>query len=326
MNHVETGPTRDHTSYIGGSDIAALAGAHPYKTPLDVWAEKLGKSTFEGNDRTELGDHFERPAIELYRRRVGAESIEYPGTLVHPQDPFLGATPDAIRDGNRDVQCKIVGLNQAHRWGEPEDGPDGVPPEVFLQVHWESWAIKAALDIRGEVADVPAVIGTDLRTFEVPIDWDIVEGLEVLARSFWLKHVKTGLVPEPTGDESLDTLRALFPKPMREKLERPTEDVVELVRAYDIARSEEGEAKARKMAAGGRLCLLIGDGLGFEGDGVRVKWPLRPGKVAWKEAAQGYRMLALKFGHTREELDKIEKSHTGAPARNIDVRIGEKYE
>ena len=62
---VPTGPTVNHSSYIGASDIGAIAGQSAFKTALDVFAEKRGVTHFEGNEFTEMGNAFERPALEL---------------------------------------------------------------------------------------------------------------------------------------------------------------------------------------------------------------------------------------------------------------------
>lgn len=39
--------THDRTKYLGGSDIGAILGLSPYKTPLDVWLEKTAKHSYE---------------------------------------------------------------------------------------------------------------------------------------------------------------------------------------------------------------------------------------------------------------------------------------
>ena len=35
--------TQDRSKYIGGSDIGAILGLSPFKSPLAVWMEKTGK-------------------------------------------------------------------------------------------------------------------------------------------------------------------------------------------------------------------------------------------------------------------------------------------
>lgn len=319
---VGTGPTVAHASYLGGSDMPSVVGVNPYASELDVWAEKTGRHVVEQTEPMELGDHFERPAIELYARRVGAASITFPGTLLDPTAAFLGATPDAIRDGRRGVQCKIVGTRQAHLWGDVLDGADAVPESVLIQVQWEARAIFRALGVRVEVSDVPAVIGTDLRTYEIPIDWKLIDCLEDVARDWWVRHVVADVMPL-VGARDLDTLRALYPAATQDELARPTEDVVAAALAYDHAREMESEARRAKELHAAALCALIGERLGYQGEGVRTLWKPTAGRCDWKALAGHYRAVALERGADPEVLKKAARRFTGAPGRQIDVRIDE---
>jgi len=322
-----TGPTSPHASYIGGSDIGALVGVNPYKTGLDVWAEKTGRYSFGGNAATELGDHLERPVLELYARRQGVKALSFPGTLKLPDEPYLGATPDAIRIAEgRDVQCKVVGVRQAHRWGDVHDGPDAIPEEVYMQVHWESFVAHRVLGIAAEVADVPALIGTDLRVYEVPVDWALTEALASVARRFWLEHVQPDLMPE-VSDENPATLLACYPRALSDGLSRPDGLVLQLAYDYDQARAEKKAAKARQDAAGEKLKALCGEALGYQGEGVRVMWRNdTKGRVGWEHVAAGYRKRLEELGQDVGQLDAVQTIHTSAPGRTLDVKINrEKY-
>ena len=56
---------------IGGSDIAAILGLSPYRTPVDVWAEKTGRATAQ--DET-LQMRFGRYAEEFVAREYTAKT------------------------------------------------------------------------------------------------------------------------------------------------------------------------------------------------------------------------------------------------------------
>ncbi len=324
---MKTGPTVDHDTYLGGSDMAAVLGVSLYDTPLAVWAQKTGRIATEGRLdeesqlKADLGNHLERPVLELFRRRVGATVIEYPGTLIHPEFSFLGATPDGIRDGKRGVQCKVVGMRQWSRWGDVEDGPEGVPNEVVIQVHWEAWAIRAHLGHKFEVADVPALLGTDLKNYEVPIDWEMCEMMETSALQFWRDNVEADVMPLVTED---DDIAAIFLRPKREDLLQPDENVVCLVREYDFARDEEKRASSAKRLAANRLQAEIGHGTGFMGDGVKATWAEQQGNVSWKDVAAKYRHeLVTEAGYKGKELNEIEEACRGKGRRSLDVRLHE---
>ena len=63
---VPTGPTEDRNTYLGASDMAAVAGVHPYATALDVFASKTGLvPPIPDNPRMRVGRKLERPVVEL---------------------------------------------------------------------------------------------------------------------------------------------------------------------------------------------------------------------------------------------------------------------
>lgn len=316
---VPVGPTRAHSTYCGGSDAPALLGLDLYKTALGVWAEKVGKSTFSGNDATEAGNEFERPICNLYQRKLGCE-LQYTGTLFLPDLPHIGATPDAIRDGKRTVQVKMVGYHTAGQWGDEEDGPEGVPPALIPQVHQESAVTRRVLGLTCEVADVVAQIGTERRVYEIPIDHEFGDNIITIADDFWQTHVVTGVMPLVTEDDK-ETLGSIFREIQRETLAAAPPEVVDLIIAYDAARSRATAAEKEKQGLGAQLQALIGHGLGFELGPHKVTWGLRDGKVSWEEVARSYRRLLKEKGVDADALDAAIKVHTGKPYRQLDVRV-----
>jgi putative phage-type endonuclease len=321
---VPTGPTRDHNGYVGGSDIAALVGASPYKSALDLWAEKTGRVPgFTGNEATEVGDHLERPVLVLYARRYGIRELTYPGTLTHPLYPHIAATPDAIA-GDRSVQCKVVGVRQAHRWGDVHEGAEGLPPEVLCQVTYERAMVRRTLGIDGAGVDVVALIGTDLRVYRFDTDAAFGDDLITIADVFWQRNVLGGAMPEVIESGNMDVLRALFPRVRAGSAVQPvTTEVEELARAYDAARKRETEAADEKKAAGAKLVALVKDGAGFVSPerGIKVTWPEKAGSTSWKEVAARYRDAAVRMGAKGADLDAIEAACKGEPTRTIDVRV-----
>ena len=62
--------------YIGGSDVAAIAGLSPYRTALDVYAEKKGLAApFEGNEFTYWGKELEDVVLACDMLRATALAL-----------------------------------------------------------------------------------------------------------------------------------------------------------------------------------------------------------------------------------------------------------
>lgn len=285
--------TIDRASYLGGSEIAAVCGLSPYASSLDVWARKVIGHEREVGPAAEAGLVMEPGILELYARRAKADDMRILGTCIDPDEPWIGATPDRVRDCGINVQAKLVGVWQSNRWGVPEDGPEGVPSEVLCQVAWESNAIERATGRTIHMSHVPALIGTDLRVFVVPTDRAMIAMLLDAARAFWTDHVLTKRPPEITeemGESARDLVSVLFPKDTRPVVEA-TSEIVRLAMAYDDARIECDRSDKVKSACAAALCQAIGEHEGaVTADGsVRVGWKSRAsGGTDWKGLASSF--------------------------------------
>lgn len=278
---VAVGPTTDHRSYLGGSDIAAVVGLSPYgDTALDVWARKTGRVSWDGNQRTRAGTHFERPILDFYAMETGRK-LTYPGTLI---TGFTGATPDAIDELGRTTQVKMVGVHMAYRWGAEEAGQDGVPAELLPQVHFEAHHIEHVLGSKATQAVVVGQLGTEQRVYTVELDTDFTAALIEQGERFWRDHVLTDRMPI-VQDASMETIRALFRKSGGTMLPM-TARAMELARSYAKARAEEKAAKERKEQCGAQLCAIIGENGGLFGQDAKVTWNIQRGNVSWKDCAK----------------------------------------
>lgn len=280
-----TGPTLDRRTYCGGTDIGAIVGLHPWKSALDVWAEKCRGITVETTPVMRAGQVLERPILEdLYAAPRGIE-LAYPGTLRHPVETWIAATPDAIEvELAVDVQCKLVGRGQFARWGDEIDGADAIPPEVLAQIQWE---ILVADAVAGRAV---ALLGTELRVYDVPRDDAFLADLIEIGRAWWRRHVIGDEMPEVTA-ASRDTLRRLFPRATGAILTM-REDVRDLALDYCRARDRAQIAADEREAAAARLCAAIGDADGFEAPDLKVTWKEQRGRIGYGELVKSLRIPA----------------------------------
>jgi putative phage-type endonuclease len=120
---------------IGGSDAAAILGLSPWRTEMDVWLDKTGRTDVEPEiidpDRKfllELGQEMEKGIARLYTLKTGRELEPIPehALLIHPKFPTLIGTPDRLVLGeSRGVEIKTENSFQ-HKFGEPGE-PDAIP-------------------------------------------------------------------------------------------------------------------------------------------------------------------------------------------------------
>ena len=195
---------------IGSSDAAAAVGLSPYKSPLQLWAEKTGQARFPEPDPKDdrhpmyWGTLLEPIVAAHYTRRTGLRVRRINAVLQHPRHPWMLANVDREVLGSPEVQlleCKTAGLHGARLW------QDGVPEYVQLQVMHQ-------LAVTGETAcDVAVLVGgQELRIHRIQRDEAVIERLIALETAFWAQ-VQKRQAPAADGSASAEVaLRALYPQ------------------------------------------------------------------------------------------------------------------
>lgn len=193
---------------IGSSDAAAAVGLCPYKSPLELWMEKTGRTNKAGehlglDDPRYWGTLLEPFVANAYQQKTGRKVRKLNAVLQHPSLPFMLANIDREVVGSPDVQileCKTAGEFGARLWR------DGVPEYVQIQVQHQ-------LAVTGkQAADVAVLLcGQTLEVFRVPRDDEAIARLVVLEARFW-EHVENDTPPPADGSESsARALRRLYP-------------------------------------------------------------------------------------------------------------------
>ena len=81
----------DRLSGLGGSDIGAILGLNPWRTPYQVFLEKIGEAApFEGNLQTRFGSYAEEFVAREYCEQTGRQVQRFNAMLRHPTAPLIG--------------------------------------------------------------------------------------------------------------------------------------------------------------------------------------------------------------------------------------------
>lgn len=182
---------------IGGSDIGAIMGHNPWRSPLDVYLDKIGESKpIEDNFAMRFGQ-----TMEVTLRKAYGELHNI--NIIHSDDdtlmifessntllPFYHH-PDGIIDGPEGWLWEGKSSSRYSAW---KDGP---PPEVVDQCQW-------GLMLSGfEKCVVSLGLGArEYREFDIMSDAKYQEQLSVAGLAFWNDHVLKKIPPEPSGSES----------------------------------------------------------------------------------------------------------------------------
>lgn len=209
---------------IGGSDMAAVLGLSPYKTPLDVYNEKLGlvePEDLAANERVHFGNVLEDVVAEEFGRRTGLKPRRNNQHLVHKDHPFLMANIDRGITGK--VMGKKAGLEckTCDKWAaRPEMWGDGalleydsegnlviaqyddmVPDWYLIQcVHYmavtdsDLWFLAVLIG------------GNDFRIYTIWRDRDFEALVMKKAAKFWNEYVLAQTPPPPANVVDLETM------------------------------------------------------------------------------------------------------------------------
>lgn len=212
---------------VGGSDVPAILGLSPWRTAMDVWAEKRGVVGGEPSNGYSLrrGQHMEAMLQDEVVRELAdagacvqhwtpaerARSCRDPEHREHGlmiavgAEPWMRYSPDGF--------LRFLGLGDTTKhWGLVEfkshprgasEWSEGVPAHVVAQVRWG--LMVCGLEVGVACAD----LGTEVRWDWVHRDPAWEAEILPIVRGFW-KSVETGEPPAPTADDG-DALARIYP-------------------------------------------------------------------------------------------------------------------
>ncbi len=263
---------------ITATDCRKIVGLDPYGNgPLSVYLDKMG----QGEESIEtfpmqVGNTLEALAIAEAARRLDLGIVAGSAkTVTHPTEPWAGATLDGILEGPAGryvIEAKAVGFRKAHEWGEDGD-PEGVPEHVLVQVIWQQWVAGI------HEGFVTAVFGTECRVYPVQYDAELAQALRDACHEFWTKHVVPRVPPAPTERDSVEHIKAIYPRVKNAGLVPSTPAVELLAQQYFEAAEAEKTASEAKELAKQALMACIGDAEGILGAGWRCTWKDSPERI-----------------------------------------------
>ena len=193
---------------IGSSDAAAAVGLCPYKSPLELWMEKTGRTPAEvappGMDDPRYWGTLLEPYVAVaYTQLTGRKVRKINAVLQHPTFPYLLANIDREVVGTPDVQ--ILECKTAGEWGS-KLWQHGVPEHIQLQVQHQLAVTNQ------QAADVAVLLcGQRMEIHRIERDDEVIARLMVLEARFW-QYVETDIAPPADGSESSgQALRQLYP-------------------------------------------------------------------------------------------------------------------
>ena len=242
---------------IGGSDAPAICGVSPWKTPLQVYMDKIGDlGPKEDTDPMFWGRTLEPVIRQRYADLTGRAVVVPDGILQHPEHDWMLANVDGLTDDGRLVEVKTARTPQG--WGD--EGTDEIPEMYLIQVQHYLSITKL------EVADIPVLFGgSDFRIYEVQADKELQDLIMEREAGFW-KLVQARTPPDPV---TFADIKLKYGYESREARIAATDEIIQAIhRLHELkALSDEEEALKTKIM----LHLKEADTL-VDGESVLATW------------------------------------------------------
>lgn len=188
-----TGPG-PRVGLITGTRIAAIAGVHPYLTPVGAWREIVGLAPPKPDSPAMARGRKREPTIAAAYAAATGRTVTPGGARIHPRYPWAGGTLDFLAT-REDEPARVVEIKTTSRWADyGEPGTDQVPPHVLCQVAWYLALTDLDVgDVAVEIARAPHVVYTVHR------DQAFERNLLDIAAGFHSRYVVTGIEPGSEG-------------------------------------------------------------------------------------------------------------------------------
>jgi len=263
---------------IGASDTPIIMGYSTYKTPYQLYLEKIGaiESDNEITEQQYWGNALEPIIIKRFAEENDVK-VTFPDTVYHPEYPFIFANLDGwIESENAVIEAKSANSFQRKEWDMALT--DGIPLVYLIQVAKQCLITNAT---RGYCAVL--IGGMEYKQFIYERDAALEELILKADLDFW-HCVQNRIEPDPI---STSDCRLKFPKPHPDKVVqsnfRTANALVGLMNVKasikDLTETED-KMKMELMAHMGDAEYLVGQ----EGEML----------ATWKATKKGTRVFNIK--------------------------------
>lgn len=287
---------------IGGSDVAAVLGLSPYKTPLDVWNDKLGLSEeHEQSEAAYWGTTLEDTVAKEFQKRTGYKIQRVDHQFRDPENSWMicnidraiinpkiagrvrplknekevktyAALTGVERPINTDIafEAKTASTFMSNLWGpsqELEIQQHNIKTEHVIPLYYETqiqWYC-GILKLKGMYLAV-LIGGSDFRMYWVDARPDVFQVIKEKCSRFWNENVLKKIPPDPIN---IDDVLQLYGKSNGKAVEAQGELAIDYGEYARIA-GEIKELKKQQDALKTKIAIGMKDNEILTLDGKKV--------------------------------------------------------
>lgn len=247
---------------IGGSDVAAIMGLSPWKSPLEVWLEKTGRASapdLSGKESVAMGTELEADVLEMYKRRHPTFRVQRVNAVLRSMcRPWAQASLDAIAYD----PAVGWGVVEVKTGSKESEWTTGVPLHYLTQgTHYLGVSGFAFVDFTALIGDY----GLHYHEYRVLPDAEDLQAVTEAVDGFWADHVEKDVIP-PHVSALPSEGKALYEIYKRSDGEMEPDDAArtdQLACLICDITDQERDAKARKTEASNELKRLVGEHKGI---------------------------------------------------------------
>lgn len=279
---------KERTKGIGGSDVATILGLNPYKTPLQLWEEKTGKSSGSAADEAAYwGTVLEDIVAKEFSHRTGMKVQKVNYMLSKGEDGWMRGNidravvnpaiagrvsvlkPEKVEECGRllstdiGLECKTANSFMVDQWGDSQEAEilnGKVVTDHKIPLYYET-QIQWYMAVTGIETFYVAVLigGQDFRMYEVKRDEDVIDAIVSKCRDFWENHVLKDVPPAPIN---VDDIKKLYAKDSGEMTEATNEEATDIGELRNL-KEQIKSLKEQEEAVASRLIMAIGEKTGL---------------------------------------------------------------
>lgn len=189
---------------IGGSDIACVVGANPYKSSTELYKEKIGGITppdISDKPYVKYGTEAEEHLREIFKLDYPEMSVEYEenNSFINDRYPWARASLDGwMHDQNGRLGILEIKTSNINTAAQNDKWKDQIPQNYYCQVCMYMAVLEADFAIlkaqlkherNGEIWHVTKHYRIERADAQEDIDYIMAEGAK-----FW-EHVESGTEP-----------------------------------------------------------------------------------------------------------------------------------
>lgn len=187
--------TRERNSGLGASDAPVALGLSPWRTPFELWLEKMGRGEpFEDSMPVQVGRALEPVIVATFMSKTGLVVTDSQKQIVDPENPWRWVTLDGRVSDGALLEAKAISWTP-DEWGEP--GTDQIPAPYLVQAQHGMACTGAVL------VYVPVLFEAKrFELYRVERDEQVIATITEAERAFWQRVVDNDPPPIVSTDDA----------------------------------------------------------------------------------------------------------------------------